>query len=156
MTTIAYLYIDPLLESQSEVYEWQQKVDCVYQDLGQRVELTRLIFDCQENPPQVLLLRSIAELGDNLNQVGDRLEKLEALGIEVIAEKHNYQSSAWAEKTNGQIKFELGSVLHEISKEKNINRLKQGHARNRLKILPPPITIATSIPMSVIFLISCE
>lgn len=138
MTTIAYLYIDPLLESRSEVNEWSQKIDRVYQDLGQRLELANLIADCKIDPPQVLLLRSLAELGDSVSEVSDRLEKLEALGIEIIAEQHNYQSSVWAQKTSEQIKLELGAVLQEIIKKQNVNRLKQGHARNRLKILPPP------------------
>ena len=138
MTTIAYLYIDPLLESQSEAYEWSQQVDHVYQDLGQRSELQSLIADCQHSPPQILLLRSIAELGNSLLEVSDRLKQLETLGIDIFAEQHNYQSSVWAKKSSEQIKLELSSLFQKINQEQNINRLKQGHARNRLKILPPP------------------
>ena len=138
MFTIAYLYIDPLLESLPEVYNWQHKVDRVYRDFGQRIELQHLIADCQDNPPQYLLLRQIEDLGETVAEICDRLKLLESLGINVLAEKQNYQSSRWQQKKIAEIKLDLGNILQQVSKNKRIERLKQGHARNRLKILPPP------------------
>ena len=137
MTTIAYLYIDPLLESIARTYNWQREVNCIYRDFGRRTELQKLIAHCQKNPPQYLLLRRIEELGDTVTDIGDRLEVLESLGVDVIAEQQ-YQSSDWQQKDIGQIKADLSEILHKITKNKRIERLKQGHARNRLKTLPPP------------------
>lgn len=138
MANIAYLYIDPLLESAAEAYNWQRKVDCVYQDFGQRTELQKLIADCQDNPPEYLLLRQIEELGDTVAEICDRLKLLESLGVDVIADLQNYQSSAWQKREITEIKADLSKLLQSVTKSKLINRLKQGHARNRLKTLPPP------------------
>ena len=137
MTTIAYLYIDPLLESVAEGYNWQREVDRVYQDFGQRIELQRLIAHCQDNPPRYLLLRRIEELGDTVTEICDRLKMLESLGVDVIANEQ-YQSSAWQDREIGQIKADLSEILLKVTTNKRIERLKQGHARNRLKTLPPP------------------
>lgn len=138
MTTIAYLYIDPLLESVAEPYNWQREVDFIYQDFGQRLELQRLIADCQNNPPEYLLLRQIEELGDTVSEICDRLKMLESLGVDLIALKQNYQSSVWQQKEIAQIKADLSELLQKVTQKKLINRLKQGHARNRIKTLPPP------------------
>jgi DNA invertase Pin-like site-specific DNA recombinase len=137
MTTIAYLYIDPLLETVVE-YNWQRKVDRVYRDLGQRLELQRLIADCQQNPPEFLLLRRIEELGDTVTEICDRLKAIESLGVNIIAFQQNYQSSCWQEKEITEIRADLSQLLEQLSQNKRVNRLKQGHARNRLKTLPPP------------------
>jgi DNA invertase Pin-like site-specific DNA recombinase len=137
MTTIAYLYIDPLLETVVE-YNWQREVDRVYRDIGQRLELQRLIADCQQNPPEFLLLRRIEELGDTVTEICDRLKSIESLGINIIACQQNYQSFLWQEKEIAEIKADLSQLWEQLSHHKRINRLKQGHARNRLKSLPPP------------------
>jgi DNA invertase Pin-like site-specific DNA recombinase len=137
MTTIAYLYIDPLLESVAATYNWQREVDRVYQDFGQRIELQKAIAHCQDNPPEYLLLRRIEELGDTVTEICDRLKRLESLGVDVIANEQ-YQSSAWQHREIGQIKADLSEILHKVTTNKRVERLKQGHARNRLKTLPPP------------------
>jgi DNA invertase Pin-like site-specific DNA recombinase len=138
MTTIAYLYIDPLLETVVENYNWQREVDRVYRDIGQRHELQRLIADCQQKPPEFLLLRRIEELGDTVTEICDRLKMIESLEVNIIACQQNYQSSLWQEKEIAEIKADLSQFLEQLSHNKRINRLKQGHARNRLKTLPPP------------------
>lgn len=136
MTTIAYLYIDPLLEPVA-TYNWQRKVDRIFQDFGQRTQLEKLIAHCQDNPPQYLLLRRIEELGDTVAEICDRLKMLESLGVDIIAPEQ-YRSSTWQDKEIGQIKADLSEILQEVTKQKRVERLKQGHARNRLKTLPPP------------------
>ena len=118
MTIIAYLYIDPLLESVAEAYNWQRKVDRIYQDFGQRLELQRLIADCQHNPPKYLLLREIEELGDTVTEICDRIKMLESLGIDIIASKENYQSSTWQTRDITEIKADLSNLLQQITKEK--------------------------------------
>ena len=73
MNTIAYLYIDPLLESPPDENLWGQEVDCIYQDLGQRQQLLQLITESQKNPPDNLLIRRLEELGDNITEISDRV-----------------------------------------------------------------------------------
>ena len=138
MNKIAYLYIDPLLESPSNEYIWGQEVDYIYQDLGQRQQLLQLIKDSQQNPPQNLLIRRLEELGDNINQICDRLKQLESLGIEIIAIEQDYQSSKFAQENAQDNKLALMELLDEVTSNKRKERLIQGHARNRLKVLPPP------------------
>ena len=138
MNKVAYLYIDPLLESPSNEYIWGQEVDYIYQDLGQRQQLLQLIKDSQQNPPQNLLIRRLEELGDNINQICDRLKQLESLGIEIIAIEQDYQSSKFAQENAPDNKLALMELLEEITSNKRKERLIQGHARNRLKVLPPP------------------
>ncbi|MDJ0714293.1 MAG: recombinase family protein [Prochloraceae cyanobacterium] len=131
MEIIAYLYSDPLLDSLPSPEIWGQEVDRVYQDLGKRQQLLQLIEDCQTKPPNYLLIRRLEELGDTLEEVGDRLTQLESLGVEIVATEQDYTSSE-LKKAN------LAKILEEIANNQRCRRLKQGHARNRLKTLPPP------------------
>ncbi len=138
MNTIAYLYIDPLLESPPDKNIWRQEVDCIYQDLGQRQQLRQLITESQKNPPNNLLIRRLEELGDNITEISDRLKQLESLGIEIIAIEQDYQSSKFAQENVQDSKLALIQLLEEVTRNKRKERLIQGHARNRLKVLPPP------------------
>ena len=138
MNTIAYLYINPLLESPPDKNIWGQEVDCIYQDLGQRQQLLQLITESQQNPPDNLLIRRLEELGDNITEIGDRLKLLESLGIEIIAIEQDYQSSKFAKENIQDSKLALMQLLEEVTINKRKERLIQGHARNRLKVLPPP------------------
>ena len=134
MTTIAYIYTDPLIDTppENEFVGWE--IDKKYHDLGQRQQLQQLIADCQQQTPEYLIIRHLQELGDTIIEISDRLNQLEALEIEVIATQQNYQSS----QSNINIKHNLAQLLQEIQTNQYSRRLQQGHARNRLKTLPPP------------------
>ncbi len=134
MKTIAYIYTDPLIDTapEDEFVGWE--IDRTYHDLGQRQQLQQLIADCQQNTPEYLIIRHLQELGDTITEISDRLNQLEALGIEVIATQQNYKSS----QSNINIKNNLAQLLQEIQTNKYSRLLQQGHARNRLKNLPPP------------------
>lgn len=133
MKIIAYIYRDPLLESaeNQETKTWDLEVERVYEDLGQREQLLQLLADCQNNAPDYLLIRRLQELGDNLKEISDRLDLLTSLDIEIIASEQEYNSTE-------DIKTNLAKILQEIAQNKYSDRLKKGHARNRLKTLPPP------------------
>ena len=143
MTTIAYLYSDPLLESPPDVSIWGLEVDRVYQDLGKRHSLQQLIEDCQKHPPNYLLIRRLEELGDSLEEVSDRLSELEALGIEIIATEQPYNSSQLKNAEPNDIRVNLTKLLQEIENNQRRRRIRQGHARNRIKSLPPPGKLPT-------------
>ncbi|MBD2181689.1 recombinase family protein [Aerosakkonema funiforme] len=129
MKIIAYLYSDPLLESPPEPNFSEWEVEKVYRDLGGRQQLGKLLEDCQTEPPEYLLVRRVEELGDSLTEIGDCLAQLESLGIELIS---------IAQSPTSYIRADLLKLLQEIQKYQRSRRIRQGHARNRLKASPPP------------------
>jgi len=130
MKIIAYTYSEPLLESPPNSTIWGWEIDHIYQDLGKRIELEQLLKDCQIEPAQYLLIRRLEELGDSVQEISTRIIHIEALGIQIIATEQPYSTSA--KDTN------LLLLSAEIQHNTNSHRLRQGHARNRLKALPPP------------------
>jgi DNA invertase Pin-like site-specific DNA recombinase len=138
MKIIAYIYSDPLLESPPDKDIWGLEIDRVYQDLGEHQELEQLIIDCQMEIPNYLLIRRLEELGDTVAEIGDRLAQLESLGINIIATEQDYNSAKWNQANKQDIRLNLSKLLQQVQVEKHRSILKQGHARNRLKILPPP------------------
>ena len=135
---IAYTYSNPILETSLPTAIWGLEVDRVYQDIGDRTLLNQLIIDCQLNPPDYLLIRRLDELGDSIVAIGDRLNRLESLGIEIITTQQDYASSQFNKADNHELKNKLSTLFHQIYTNKQSIRIKEGHARNRLKILPPP------------------
>jgi DNA invertase Pin-like site-specific DNA recombinase len=139
MKIIAYLYSDPLLESPPDPGVWGLEVDRVYLDLGGRTQLQQLLAECQAEPAEYLLIRRLEELGDSLEEISDRLTQIEAMGVQIIATEQPYSSSKATDAiTDTNLRTSLLKLLSEIQREANSRRLRQGHARNRLKALPPP------------------
>ncbi len=134
MKIVAYLYSDPILESVPDTAIWGWEVDQIYQDSdNRRPHLQELLQDCQAHPLDYLLLRQLAELGQSLEEVSDRLAKFQALGVQVVATEQEYSSKAAVESPAGALK-----LLTEIQHQHRNHRIRQGHANNRLKALPPP------------------
>ena len=138
MKIIAYSYSDPLLEPPPDPTVWGWEVERVYQDLGKRLELEQLLSDCQVEPADYLLIRRLEELGDSVEEVSDRLTQIEAMGVQIIATEQPYSTSQADAITGTHLRTSLLKLLGEIQRESNRRRLRQGHARNRLKALPPP------------------
>lgn len=132
MKIIAYAYSEPLLESAVDPSHWGWEVDRIYHDLGQRSQLQELFSDCKTEPAVYLLIRRLEELGDTVKEVSDRLIELEAMGIVVIATEQPYTSE------NANLRAELLKLLQEIQRQQRSRRIRQGHARKRLEIAPPP------------------
>ncbi|MGQ4649163.1 recombinase family protein [Lyngbya aestuarii] len=138
MQIIAYLYSDPLLESPPEQAVWGAEVDRVYQDLGGRQQWQQLLVDCQVQPVDYFLIRRLEELGDSLEEVSDRLTQIEEMGILIIATEQSYSSSHATDTEGTAIRANLFKLLAEINNSQCSRRIRQGHARNRLKAIPPP------------------
>jgi DNA invertase Pin-like site-specific DNA recombinase len=138
MKIIAYSYSDPLLESPPEPSIWGLEVDRIYLDWGQHQQLQQLLADAPENPPDYLLIRRLEELGDSVAEVGERLAELEALGIEIVAVEQPYSSSQFNQADAPTLKLNFARLLQEIQASQRRHRRQQGHARNRLKAVPPP------------------
>jgi DNA invertase Pin-like site-specific DNA recombinase len=136
MKIIAYLYSDPLLESTPDPTLWGWEIDRVYQDLAtekaMRPELQKLLSDCQTEPADYLLVRRLEELGDSVQEVGDRLTEFETLGIQLITVE---QSDSVAD---ADLRADLLKLLQQVQLSQKSRRIRQGHARNRVKALPPP------------------
>lgn len=122
---IAYLYTQPLLDAPPDRVAWQGKVDQIYQDWGDRYQLHQLLQDCQTEPVQTLLIRRWDELGDSVQEVSQCLDRLRSLGVEVTA----------SESPSAQTPL---AWLQAIQQSHRSRRIRQGHARNRVKALPPP------------------
>ena len=138
MRIFAYIYSDPLLESAPDQNIWGWEIDRVYQDLGEHQQLEQLIADCKLEQPDYLLVRRLEELGDNIKVISDRLNQLESLGVIIITTEQDYDLSQWSQFEQQKLKLNLSNLLQQIQDNKKRIRLEQGHARNRLKILPPP------------------
>ncbi|MBD0268857.1 MAG: recombinase family protein [Cyanobacteria bacterium Co-bin8] len=162
MRVIAYLYSDPLLETPPAADIWGWEVDRVYQDFAavaqpsQRPQLEALLADSgvvedcpleATAPPDYVLLRRLDELGESLDEVSQRLSALEALGCVVLAVEQDYVSyrvrEARPDDPNPDTvhttwRTALMRLSSEIQQQQRSRRLRQGHARNRVKALPPP------------------
>ena len=135
---VAYIYSNPLLETTPSSTIWGWEIDRIYQDIGDRSSLKQLISDCQLNPCNYLLLRRLEELGDSIALISDRLKQLESLGIEIIATQEDYCTSKFNQLDRQELKVKFTQLLSKVQISKRNIRLQEGHARNRLKILPPP------------------
>ena len=128
MKVIAYLYSDPLLEEAPDPTLWGWEIDQVYQDFASktldRAQLQQLISDCQESA--YLLIRRLDELGNTIRDIRDRLAQLESLNIQVIAIESEEISATALEQ------------LQDLQRNQKSRRIRQGHARNRIKTLAPP------------------
>ncbi|MGG6263594.1 recombinase family protein [Leptolyngbya sp. AN03gr2] len=122
MNVIAYLYSDPLLEITPDTTDL--KVDRVYQDFGSdRVQLKQLI---SENESVQLQIRRLEDLGDSITEIHDRLSQLESRNIEVITTGSEELSAITLQQ------------LQELQHNQKSRKIRQGHARNRIKTLAPP------------------
>ncbi len=135
---IGYLYCLPLLELKTAECNWSLPVEKVYRDRGGRLALKQLWEICQKQPPEYLLLRSLAELGDSIVEISDRLSQLETWGINVIAQAEGYDSSRFNSLDPAVSQQNLIKLLQAIELKHKSLALQRGHAHNRLKHLPPP------------------
>lgn len=127
MQIVAYIYTDPLIESPPDLEIWGWEIDRVYQDLGQRDELDRLSIDCAQIGYDYLLVRRLDELGDSVRDIQQVLARLQGMGIELITTE-----------TEIEPQLNLLQLIDKIQSNQISRRMRQGHARNRLKSLPPP------------------
>jgi DNA invertase Pin-like site-specific DNA recombinase len=137
---IAYLYSNPLLETSPGAEFWGWEIDRCYQDMGTsaaapRPALQQLLQEAEATPPNYLLIRQLDDLGASLATVSQHLARLEALGTTVIAVDQGYCSTDVAAETAIP---SLLQILSRLPERQRSRQIRQGHARNRIKGLPPP------------------
>lgn len=130
MKIVAYHYRDPL-SADATAQGWGQSIERVYEDLGDRHQLEQLLHDCQHNPPDCVVVHRLDDLGDSLQAVSDRLLQLEHLGISLIA-------TEGLTSAEGSQPADLFALFQTLQTQQRSRRIRQGHARNRIKALPPP------------------
>jgi DNA invertase Pin-like site-specific DNA recombinase len=135
---IAYTYTDPIIDKIPDAFIWGFEVSGVYQDIGNRKQLEELILNCQQNPPNYLLIRSLSEFGNSLSQVTQAIDKIEKLNIEIIAIEEDYSSSKFKVIKDSKTREKLRVIWEEISRKYHSRKLQKSHSNNRLNILPPP------------------
>lgn len=152
MTTVAYAYSDPLLESPPDDDRWGDDVVRVYQDLGDRLQLRQLLQDCTsaDTPIDTVIVRRLDELGDTVEDVGDRLHTFQSLGVTVISLEDLPEGSPGASPEQNSLdqppdsiqqsdeKAAALTLFRTIQQRQSARRIRLGHARNRIKALPPP------------------
>jgi DNA invertase Pin-like site-specific DNA recombinase len=145
---VAYCYCDLLVEpALPDASQWGQPwgwtVTQVYIDFAHpegmkaapaqgsgtlRSQWQQLLSESEADPPEYLLVRRLSDLGDTLSEVGECLATLQSKGIELITLEQSHPNAATS----------LVTLLAAIAKDQRHQRLRQGHARNRLQAQPPP------------------
>ncbi len=132
MKVVAYSYTDPLLDAAPDPTLWGWEIDRIYQDWGDRQQLQQLFDDCQTEPPQYVLVRHVEELGDSVAMVSDRLAQLSHWGVQLVTLSDDWPNHSTAAPAD------LLQFFNALQDEQRSRRIRQGHARNRIKALPPP------------------
>ncbi len=83
-------------------------------------------------------MRRLEELGDSVQEVSDRLANLEALGVRLVTIEQSASSSNRPIETDSDLRADLLNLLQEMQMSQRSRRIRQGHARNRVKAMPPP------------------
>jgi DNA invertase Pin-like site-specific DNA recombinase len=133
MKIFAYSYSDSLFETVPDASIWGWEMDRVYQDLGGRQQLDALMNACQRESDTYILVRRLAELGDSVQDISDRLAQLEAFGATLIVIEEPMGDGTLTPRPS-----DLFRLLQAVQTSQQSRRIRQGHARNRLKALPPP------------------
>lgn len=141
-----------------ETSEW--RVNRLYQDRGDRQQLHQLLQDCRTESVAYLVVRRLEDLGDSVAAVCACLAELESLNVSLITT----DSAVAASDESGESKSdqlegneteleslelkrlepipsrssELLQRLQSVQTYHHSQQLRRGHARNRVKALPPP------------------
>lgn len=155
MKLFAYLYTDPLLERSPDAVEWGFAIARLYHDhalsspsaadakaappVALRPQWEQLLHACQTEAVEGVVVRQLADLGESLAAVGDRLAALEALQIPLLVLSELPPEAISAEviplPDSPAATRQRWQALQQAQRSR---RIQQGHARNRVKALPPP------------------
>jgi len=146
MRVIAYCYQDQESDAQALLELSNDNVHQHYVDQaipsspGYRPQLRQLLTDNRTDPADILLVAGFDALGNTLEEVGQCITELEHQGTAVIAWNANAPDQTLSAQTSGAAlsKVALLQLAGEVQNRQRSRQLKAGHARNRLKTLPPP------------------
>ncbi len=157
MKILAYVYSDLLLEQPPDPSTWGVEIAQTYQDLAagvtkgkrkaakttvfveKRPQWRQLLQDCEREPADLVVVRQLEDLGDSVQEVRDRLVELEALGVAIATLDDLSDTSSELTGVNlGNSQATLLQRLQSLQQNQRSRRIRQGHAQNRVKALPPP------------------
>ena len=141
MRAVAYFYSDPLLDAPPDPECLGASVDRIYQDRGDRLQWQQLLADLENArnaSPDCLLVRRLEELGDTVEAIETAIATVSAYNVGVVAIEQDFDSAQLDCLSGAEVRGQLFRLLQEIQQLQRSRRLKQGHARNRLKAQPPP------------------
>lgn len=128
-TVVAYRYLEPN-DSSAEAVDWGQPIARCYTDVGDRTQWHSLL--AHATPGQSLVVQRLQDLGETMAVIRDRLLELaeRQIPLQVLADPlptgKPGSAAMWLVR------------LQAMQEEEQRDRLRQGHARNRLNALPPP------------------
>jgi DNA invertase Pin-like site-specific DNA recombinase len=144
MSAVAYLYYDAAWEDRSDPSGWGWSLDAVYEDSDpRRSQLQAFLKHAVQSPPDYLVLRGLAELGNSLHEVIQVLTQLETLSVSIVAledpfwSKETFSESGMGAQNTESMPERL-KMFNAIQQQQRSRQIRQGHALNRLKGLPPP------------------
>jgi DNA invertase Pin-like site-specific DNA recombinase len=148
MRLLAYLYTHPLLAYQDnaqllmEVLPESIAIAQLYQDFvgeTERPQFQQLLADLKLQPADYLLVRHWGDLGDNPQAVCDREALLRAESVLVVTlEQLQADPSFLVNLHATEISRDVFLFVQSIQRYQQSQRIRAGHAQNRLKAVPPP------------------
>ncbi len=166
MKILAYCFSDPLLEPTPDLTQWNLDLAGIYLDfatpdmtakprkrspktspLEARPQWQQLLHRCTTEPIDYVVVRDLQELGHSIEAVRDRLAQLEALHVPLrtLPTLAPERSASPPEPTTDlpapAVPLLEPAILDQaqaLQHQQRSQRIRQGHARNRIKALPPP------------------
>lgn len=140
MLIYAYTCLSPYSAIAITPEDFPALVDRLYVDRCQlhdpHPERSRLLQDCQHQPPDQLRLQQLGDLGAAPAAVFATLAALEAQGVQVIASEPDYRTPE--SRSRPLSPPTLLQYADTIRRQHLTQQLQAGHARNRLDLRPPP------------------
>ncbi|NJL00840.1 MAG: recombinase family protein [Spirulinaceae cyanobacterium SM2_1_0] len=137
MRIALYAYREPLLDTATPVPVPNLAIACEYRDWGDRHQWQQLLAEAHQQPLDYVWVQTLAALGADLAEVRDRLAALQALEIELLIAT-DAPGSAAPLNDQSVASPDFIALLSEVQAEQRRRALRLGHARNRVRALPPP------------------
>lgn len=140
MSVVAYACVDPYCRDIIDANSFDGEVSRVYVDrllMGeQRLAWQELIADCEAVPPEKVLVRQLGELGESPRAIFQAIALLEKAGVDVMVLDGSYCTADLASAENRDAYLLM--LAEDIQAQHRRQQLQNGHARNRVNMLPPP------------------
>ncbi len=145
MRVVAYRYWnvgDDLLGLPDSFAAWT--IDRVYQDfatqsssmleVSSRSQLQQFFQDCDRDPAAILLVQCLTDLGDSFESIREILDRCQTINCLVQVSERSTPIDALNPSSLSDM-LEHAQTLNTQLRSRSI---REGHARKRLKALPPP------------------
>ena len=137
MSVVAYAHLNPLLDDPLPEDFWGTDITQIYCDQGdsdsERPQLQQLLQDCRQGHITQVQVRQFWELGATVEAISAVLAELSTwVTLQAIGADGGECVSLPATDADWMV------LTSQIEAEHRRRRLQVGHARNRVKVLPPP------------------